>query len=179
MNDIVSEDIKRLSRGPNILAMRFKGFLINGYRFRIKDRDGGKKTQNSGVMVIASTPSFSSSKDQNPVVGNVHYYGVVKDIIELDYSGHLKVVLFKCEWFDFKEDEFKLPFVNFRKLIYQNDPYVLASQVQQVFYVQDPRDSNWHNAVKVTPKDSYNVGEESFPDDGGKFAKELNNVTIL
>jgi hypothetical protein len=62
----VAEDIKWLSKGPDFVASRFKGFIINGYRFRTKRGDAGKKTRNSGVMVVASTPSFSSSKDQNP-----------------------------------------------------------------------------------------------------------------
>jgi hypothetical protein len=175
----VPEDIKWLSRGPDFVASRFKGFIINGYRFRTKHGDAGKKTQNSGVRVVASTPSFSSSKDQNPVIGDVSYYGAIEDIIELDYHGHMKVVLFKCMWFEVKKDEFDLPIVNFGRSIYRNDPYVLASQVQQIFYVQDPFDCDWHSVVKGVSRDLLTTEDETYFGEEGMFVKLLMTSKLL
>lgn len=80
------------------MARRFSGFIINGFWFHTKDRERSKKCQNSGVIVIMKTLSFASAKDNNPVIGDVTYCGALKDIIELDYYGHFKVVLFKCDW---------------------------------------------------------------------------------
>lgn len=50
-------------------------------------------------MITSSIVRFKSVKDENPEVDNITYYGVLKDIIELDYCGHSKLVLFKCDWF--------------------------------------------------------------------------------
>ncbi|GKB68203.1 hypothetical protein Tco_0929615 [Tanacetum coccineum] len=49
-------------------------------------------------MLEAMTNSFSSSRDNNPIVGDVTYYEVIYDIIELEYSDDKKVVLFYCDW---------------------------------------------------------------------------------
>ncbi|WMV09205.1 hypothetical protein MTR67_002590 [Solanum verrucosum] len=62
-------------------------------------RDSQGKTQNYGVTLSATTDSFASARDQNPIDGEVVYYGVIKDIIEIDYWGCFSVVLFKCDWF--------------------------------------------------------------------------------
>ena len=64
LQEDVSDLIKQLSRGPNSVAKRYSGYLINGYRFHVGQRDARRKTQNSGVTLIASTTSFASSKDK-------------------------------------------------------------------------------------------------------------------
>ena len=56
-------------------------------------------------------------------------------------------MLFKCDWVDNrtgkKEDEYKFTLVNFNHPLYPNnretdEPFILASQAEQVWYVQDP-----------------------------------------
>ena len=56
----VPDLIKQLSRGPNSVAKRYSGYLINRYRYHVRQRDERRKTQNSGVTLIASTTSFAS-----------------------------------------------------------------------------------------------------------------------
>ena len=58
------------------------------------------KTQNSGVTLVASTISFASTKNNNPIAADFTYYGRIVDIVELDYQDHFKVVLFKCDWYE-------------------------------------------------------------------------------
>ena len=58
--------------------------------------DNSRVSQNSGVIVIASTTSFSSRKDKNPKSGELAYYGELTDIIEVRYTDETKFVLFKC-----------------------------------------------------------------------------------
>ncbi|XP_058101688.1 uncharacterized protein LOC131245925 [Magnolia sinica] len=169
-NDQVLKEVRSLARGPNTVARRFKGYIINGFRFRTKDRERDLKTQNNGVVVTTKTSSFASTSDRNPVIGDVDYYGVLTDIIESDYCGSKKVVLFKCDWVDvrtqgrgIKKDEFGLTLVNFKQLWHTgwnlyNEPYVLATQVQQAFYVPDPIDRDWHVVIRSKPRDLFEMG---------------------
>ncbi|XP_058112986.1 uncharacterized protein LOC131256009 [Magnolia sinica] len=176
-NDQVPKEVRSLARGPNTVARRFKGYIINGFRFRTRDRERDLKTQNSGVVVTAKTSSFASTSDRNPVIGDVDYYGVLTDIIELDYCGSKKVVLFRCDWVDvrtqgrgIKKDEFGFTLVNFKQLWHTgrnlyDEPYVLATQVQQVFYVPDPIDRDWHVVIRSKPRDLFEMGmNDSFVD---------------
>lgn len=185
-NEQISEEIKWLAKGPNKLARRFKGFLINGFRFHTKDRERKRRFQNSGVVVIAKTSNFASAKDKNPITGDVTYYGILKDIIELNYYEKFKVVLFKCDWIDvcqgkgIKQDEFGFTFVNPTRLMATgvhlgDEPYVLASQAQQVFYVEDPIDTDWHAVIKTKPRELFDMGEEN----ATHWQIDLSNVEVL
>jgi len=82
----------------------------------------------------------------------INYYGAIIDIIQLDYSGKYKVVLFKCDWIDIKKgvkkDKFGMTLVNFKFLKHTgknlwDDPFVFASQAKKVFYVYDERSKDW------------------------------------
>ncbi|WMV37538.1 hypothetical protein MTR67_030923 [Solanum verrucosum] len=55
------------------------------------------------------------------------YSGIV-DIVELDYYGHFKVVLFKCDWYEVENDAYGLTYVYFNKRSSQEEPFVLGSQ---------------------------------------------------
>ena len=68
---------------PDNELKQFKCYILNGLKFRTKDYEANRKTQNSGVSVA--------------IEGGVTYYGVLTDIIELNYSKKLQYVLFKCE----------------------------------------------------------------------------------
>ncbi|KAK7256576.1 hypothetical protein RIF29_30030 [Crotalaria pallida] len=160
LKDDVSPKLKQFSRGPNTVAKRFSAYTINGYRFHTRKRDARRKTQNFGVTLVSLTASFASSKDENPRTEPVTYYGVINDMIGLDYYGHFKFVLFKCDWFEVEEDKYGLTCVNFNKKMFQNDPFVLASQVHQCFYVQDPFEANKHYVMKTVPRDLFNMSDD-------------------
>ena len=122
-----------MAQSPNKVASRFKKYLINWFRFRIKDIDIRSKTQNSGVVVTAKTSSFASAKDKNPIVGDVSYFGHLIEVSELDYYGGRKVALFKCDWIDIKsnrgtkKDELGFTLVNPSCLLKTEEPFILAS----------------------------------------------------
>ncbi|XP_060190633.1 uncharacterized protein LOC132619889 [Lycium barbarum] len=166
-----------LSRMPNVVGKRYTAYFINGYRFHTKSRDAPRKTQNSGVTLAATTDSFASSRDQNPIDGEVIYYRVIQDIIEIDYYGHFSVVLFRCDWFHNEVDEYGLTRVYFNKLCSKDDPFVLASQVHQVFYVADPVEKDVYYARNKVPVDLYDLEKENCPNIGDTFWREPNDDT--
>lgn len=136
--DNTSRKLQVLALNPNRTAKRFSGYVINGFCFHTKIRNSRCTTQNSSVFFTAETTMFASLKAQNPIIRDVNYYGSIEDIIEVDYWGVFTVVLFKCFWYQEERDFYCLTRVNFNKLCNKSDPYVRASQVQQVFYVEDP-----------------------------------------
>ncbi|KAK3188768.1 hypothetical protein Dsin_028329 [Dipteronia sinensis] len=91
----MSNTLKWLAHEPRDLAMSYSGYIINGLRFHTKDAE--KSRQNSGVLIEATTMCRSSAKDHTQIVGQVAYYGVLKDIIMVDYH-MFQVPIFKCEW---------------------------------------------------------------------------------
>ncbi|KAJ0592692.1 hypothetical protein HanHA300_Chr03g0088101 [Helianthus annuus] len=164
--DEVTEDLKWLARGPLRSVNRYSGYLVKGYRFHTKSREKSLKTQNSGVVVTVEGENYASSRDRRPVQGVVNYYGKLNDIIELNYSGQIRVVLFKCEWVDinrgYKIDN-GVTLVNFSYKAHTgasltDDPFVLAAQVDKVFYVTDPKHKDWEVVRFVKVRDVFDMG---------------------
>ncbi|KAH0688879.1 hypothetical protein KY289_016237 [Solanum tuberosum] len=90
----------------------------------------------------------------------VQEYIRIVDFVELDYYGHVKVVLFKCDWYEVENEADGLTYVYFNKRCSQEKPFVLGSQVHQCFYVQDPYDEDRHYVRKTVPRDLFNMGDE-------------------
>ena len=121
-----------------------------------------KKTQNSGVIVTAEVSSFASVRDTNLISSHVSYYGVLTNIVELHYLSGNRVILFKCNWWDainigngIKKDEYGFMCLNFELTKCTNEPFVLASQTKQVFYVQNLNEENWHTVVEIQTRGVY------------------------
>ncbi|KAL3834255.1 hypothetical protein ACJIZ3_008991 [Penstemon smallii] len=157
----VSEELRALARGPNPVGKRYRGFIVNGFRFHVKSCEIRKKTQNSGLVVTAQTSSFASRNDNNPIIGDFTYYGILKDIIELEYFGGRKIVMFDCDWVSVrsaqKRDEYGFTLVNLSRLRQHSEPFILASQAQQVFYVEDHVEKGWNVVVKTKARDTFDM----------------------
>ncbi|XP_075665539.1 uncharacterized protein LOC142635228 [Castanea sativa] len=82
----VSDTLAALSKWPYNYVKRLNHYVINGLKLRSVKDEVNRKTQNSGVSVATD--------------GGITYYGVLSDIIELNYSENIKHVLFKCKWVD-------------------------------------------------------------------------------
>lgn len=144
----VPEHVKWLSMGPSFVAKKYSGYFVNGYRFYTMKRERNLVTQNSGVCLSALTDSFASRKDNNPISGDVMYYGCIEEIIEISYHGYIDVVLFKCVWYHSEmTDDGQLTMVNKNRTICNGEPFILASQARQVFYVELPTSAGWHYAL--------------------------------
>ena len=106
MGDEAPHEIKILAKEPNLVAMKYSSYTINGVDFHTQSYDEGRSFQSSGVALVAQTTSFAKGKGDNISVRNKTYYGIIKEILELNYQHEGKVVLFKCDWVDNRvEDE--------------------------------------------------------------------------
>ena len=77
------------------------------------------------------------------------YYGMLEEIIELEYHNSstkcTRIVLFKCDWFDPQLDhgwrvhnQYGLVEVNIKRRFSKYEPFILAQQAQQMHYVEYP-----------------------------------------
>lgn len=69
---------------------------MNGYRFHVECNDNEFNTQNCKVPVTI---------DIGFEMKNIDCYGILIEIIELQYLGGKRVVLFLCKWFDVPHNE--------------------------------------------------------------------------
>ena len=88
------DELKWLSFGPRNQSMSNKGYIINQQQFHIRDVE--MSTQNSGVSIEATTICRASVKDTAQIVDVVSYYGVIREIILLDYH-KFQIPIFKCD----------------------------------------------------------------------------------
>nr|GMD70641.1 transposon protein, putative, CACTA, En/Spm sub-class [Ipomoea batatas] len=103
----------------------------------------------------------------------------------------------QADWWDvyhktgFKVDKFGFPMVNITRKLQTDEPYVLASQAEQVYYVSDIKEPNWHVVVKTKPRDFYDLPDDVVEDEPcqenenfgftiqGSNLEDDNNVTVL
>jgi len=157
-----------LAKGPMMNARKYTcSYSINGFCFHIESYDEGRPIQNSGVAVVAEASTFEGGNNNDVIIRNNIYYGIIKEILELNYSHKGSVVLFKCDWVDnrvqdkwVKTDKFGITSVNFKHLFHtgekiSDEPFILASQAIQVYYVPD--DNDWSTTVQSKPRDVYDL----------------------
>jgi hypothetical protein len=157
----IYDTLKWLAHDPRKYVTKYEGDLINGCIFLIKSIENLRATQNSGVSIDAQTLMRSSAKDKNPISQTTTYYGVIQEIIILDYYC-VKYPLFKYDWVDvhkkigMKVDEIGFTMVNLKRCLskdrVQDDPFILASQAKQVFYIQYPVENYWYVVMTCPPK---------------------------
>ncbi|XP_056685811.1 uncharacterized protein [Spinacia oleracea] len=156
----VSERLRSLCYGPDFRASFFSAYVVNGCTFYMRDQDDKSSMQNSGVSLEVEAMYFSSSKDNRPVYSKMQYYGVIDEICELHYMG-FSIAVFGCKWADNNNnvicDGLGKISMNLNKLGSEDDPYILASQAKQVFYMTDPLDKT--RSVVITTKPRYAIDD--------------------
>ena len=106
------------------------------------------------------------------------YYGRVHEIWELDYST-FTIGLFKCKWVDNNrrciknDDPCGFTLVDLARLRDSEEPFILATQAKQVFYIVDPSDKKWSIVIPgkrsilgigdVEDEEEYEAFEDSPP----------------
>jgi hypothetical protein len=171
MGDEAPQEIKILAKEPNMVALKYSSYAINGIDFHTQSYDEGRPIQSSGVALVAQTTSFEKRNGDNASVRNKAYYGIIKEILELNYQHEGKVVLFKCDWVDnrvedkwVKIDQFGITSVNFKHLFntgekMSDEPFILAAQATQVYYLEDPIDAEWSTVVIPS---FYDINEDEY-----------------
>ncbi|KAK1382537.1 hypothetical protein POM88_020272 [Heracleum sosnowskyi] len=153
----VNDDLYSLSQGPLERYNSYQSCIVNGVRFRCKEYDDTLRTQCSGVCT-------EGDHDNNDII----YYGILIEIMQLSFLFDRKVFLFRCKWYNSNPRgrsiymDNNLTSINTSTDWYSNEPFILASQAQQVFYLLDmKRGSNWRYVQKVNHRFVFDIPETS------------------
>ncbi|KAM1948029.1 hypothetical protein ACFX15_008273 [Malus domestica] len=153
---LYNDELFELVRGV-VRAETYQGCVVNGVKFVVAERDDRLITQNSGVYVPGDVDT-----------GELEFYGKLTSVIELLYRQGYKVVLFKCHWFNTNPSrrgsikrDYHLISVNTNTRWYDNDPYILATQAKQVFYVADPKaGTGWKVIQRIQHRNVWDIPEK-------------------
>ena len=129
-----------LSQGPSLNVRTYQAYDINGYSFYTEEKDKNSEYQNSGVTMLSYADEESNVKER--------FFGRIEEIWELDYCGE-KMPMFRVRWAKNVEKEGRyfttmvIPEAKASKasganVQAKNEPWVLASQVDQCFFITDP-----------------------------------------
>ncbi|KAM6571366.1 hypothetical protein CsatA_015446 [Cannabis sativa] len=147
------KELLALASGSDHLGTYYEGCIVNGVRFMATKRDEKRSTQNSGVFV-AGTEGFN-------------YYGTLTEVLKLTFTGVYSVTLFKCKWYNTNPRRKKtivenlITSINVSGVWYKDDPYILASQAKQVFYLDDLlRGKNWKIVENVNHRQIWDIVDD-------------------
>ncbi|KAH0669606.1 hypothetical protein KY285_023769 [Solanum tuberosum] len=111
-------------------------------------------------------------KNENHSLSRHNVDRIHNERFQLWFRNHnLKFVLFKCKWVNnnkglIEKDDYGFTLVNFNHLLYtrhqlSDEPFIFASQSQQVFYVDHPMEKEWRIVVKLKPRGFYDLGDNT------------------
>ncbi|KAH7862720.1 hypothetical protein Vadar_008568 [Vaccinium darrowii] len=133
---VATDELWSLANGPNLLVKEYSGCIINGVRYRIREVDNRRRSQNSGVLA------------EGDHEGKMHnFYGHLIKVLEFEYMCQKNVILFQCEWYNtgntgrnytIRADNYCTS-IDVKSRWYQSDPFILPSQAKQVFYLNDTK----------------------------------------
>ena len=96
------------------------------------------------MTVDVDSDHFCIASDNNPIRVSMPYFGVVEQIWELDYND-FRVPVFKCMWVNgnigVHVDHLGFTLVDLNRVTYMEEPFIMAEQARQVFYIEDTSDS--------------------------------------
>jgi hypothetical protein len=111
-------------------------------------------TQNIGVLVMGEAKG-------------TNWYGVIKRMISLEFPGQKEVILFQCDWFDvpidtstnrgkgYNKDKFGVINIDTTRHKYRNEPYILATHAELVFYVNLLNKLGWSSVISMKPRNLF------------------------
>ncbi|KAL0702360.1 hypothetical protein Bca4012_058482 [Brassica carinata] len=144
-------------------------------------------TQSNGGTSYVDPTHLSGSEE---VADEAHYYGILTDIIQLEYEGliDLKITLFKCKWYDpvigrgTRVSNGGIVDVLSSRKYYKYDPFILESQADQVCYITYPYVKKpkhlWLNVLKVNPRRLI-ISGESEDNDPTTLQQENDDAVLM
>jgi hypothetical protein len=85
MGEAASQEIQILAKGPLMIAQQYNNYIINGVSFHTQSYDENRPVQSSGVALVAESTFFERGNNDNQILGKHIYYGIIKEILELNY----------------------------------------------------------------------------------------------
>ncbi|KAM1003860.1 hypothetical protein ACFX1X_004177 [Malus domestica] len=146
----------------------YNGIIKNYTRWHLHGEDDNDETDESNS-------DRDSDGSENDVINmeqddDMH---VLKDVVELRYTEGNRVVLFNCEWYDivrkgtgYKIDRYGIISINTTRKLHTKEPFVLANQATQAFYVREIKNKAWSYMVETKPRNVYempNVDDDDEP----------------
>jgi hypothetical protein len=122
---------------------------------------------------VATTNSGVVTRAINAEGRETNYYGIINKILEFSFARNkeLKVVFFDCDWFDSNngtwQKQFDMVEVKHNEQLQGYDTFILAHQVEQVYYLPYPYQklSAWWVVHKVNPHERLHApGDAGYPD---------------
>ena len=148
------DELLALASRSDHLSTFYQGCIVNGVRFIAHDRDKKRTTQNSGVSA-AGTEGFN-------------FYGTLEEVVILSFNGAYSVALFRCKWFNTNPRmkktviENNVTSINVNGEWYKDEPYILATQAKQVFYLDDLlRGRDWKVVEDVNHRQIWDIKDNS------------------
>nr|AAM74279.1 Putative transposable element [Oryza sativa Japonica Group] len=120
-NETINQQLAFLARGPSGSIATFQGYEINGYTFYTRAQDMKSTNQNNDVRIDAMGHDGTTSTFTVP---SRTYGNLTMDLSRLTGGG---VTI----------DHSGMTMVDFNKVGYSDEPFVLANDVTQVFNVKD------------------------------------------
>ncbi|KAG5382852.1 hypothetical protein IGI04_034322, partial [Brassica rapa subsp. trilocularis] len=141
--------IREMVVGPNFVVKSYPRFCTREYAFTTQKRRRSSTTYDAGVCSAS---------------GDDVYYGHIHEILEIKYLGMvgLRCTVFYCDWHDNTPDRdvrtnaFGVTSVNSRRKLQYYDPFIFASQADQVCYIKYPQvrniDDPWVTVTRLNPR---------------------------
>lgn len=152
--DEKAQKLEILTYDPMYEVNVFEGYFVGGYIFHTHTYGETRSTWNSGVNLK----------------GDIDYFGVLEEVIELKYVGRNSVVLFKCAFRDSIMGIKKHPIFDMIDVKYStrhrgDDVFILASQAQQVYMTpyphRNPAGVGWWAVWKTKARSTIDISYES------------------
>ncbi|KAG5414720.1 hypothetical protein IGI04_002287 [Brassica rapa subsp. trilocularis] len=168
--------------GPNFVVKSYPRFCTRGYAFTTQKRRRSSTTYDADVCSAS---------------GDDVYYGHIHEILEIKYLSMvgLRCTVFHCDWHDNTPDRgvrtsaFGVTSVNSRRKLQYYDPFIFASQADQVCYIKYPRvrnrDDPWVTVTRLNPRcrvqGSSELEDPLQPSTSGNLsaAEELGGVGLV
>jgi hypothetical protein len=175
----VSEQVFSLAQGPDHRARILNRCHINNWLFRTAGIESSLVTQNSGMLVKG-----------DDTTGDMKWYGVIRKIITLDFPGQKEVILFQYDWYDvlaattsrgrgYNRVKWGIIDINTTRFRFSNEPYILATQAEQVFFVKLVNKPVWSNVVAMKPRNLFSMPEEENEDDIDSIDLGIRGMNLL